>query len=182
MFLQSERINEDLKLALDYVSNWNQHFIVREFIDIPIEYEFRAFIVDGKFRAMCQYYHYIYFPILQIQKQLINDLIMEKWNEVKDLVPMTPKTYVADFAVDLVNSRVYIIELNPFGDYEGMGTSPSMFALHSHLMNREGPDRELFFGDREYEFRIETGLHSDETLISLTCVAWKKIFKTHNMI
>lgn len=27
---------------------------------------------------------------------------------------------VADFAVDLENKRVYIIELNPFGDYEGL--------------------------------------------------------------
>lgn len=104
MFLTSERINSDLKLAMDYVENWSQHFIVRfpsflyllficfyfflffgrfvletilfsfkgffsidfdrEFIAIPIEYEFRAFIVDNKFKAMCQYYHYIFFPTL----------------------------------------------------------------------------------------------------------------------
>jgi len=145
MFLLSERINSDLKLAFDYKQNWGQHFIVREFVEIPIEYEFRAFIVDNQFRAMCQYYHYIYFPKLVENKELINKLVLEKWNDVKDLVPMNPKTYVADFAVDLENQKVYIIELNPFGDYEGMGTSPSMFKLHAHLMDRQGPDRKIFF-------------------------------------
>lgn len=32
--------------------------------------------------------------------------------------------------MDLENEAVYIIEINPFGDYEGMGTSPAMFHLH----------------------------------------------------
>jgi len=146
-------------------------------IEIPIEFEFRAFIVDNKFRAMCQYYHYIFFPSLVENKDKINELVLQKWNEIKDLVPMNPKTYVADFAVDLDNKKVYIIELNPFGDYEGMGTSPSMFALHSHLMDRQGPDRDLFFGNKDYEFRIETQMHPDEELNSLTCAAWKKLFK-----
>jgi len=145
MFLNSERINSDLRLAMDYVKNWDQHFIVREFIPVPIEYEFRAFIVNNEFRGMCQYYHYMLFPKLVENKQLINDLVLKRWNEVKDLVPMNPKTYVADFAVDLDKQKVYIIELNPFGDYEGMGTSPSMFHLHSHLMDRSGPDRGIFF-------------------------------------
>lgn len=58
-----------------------------------------------------------------------------------------------------------------------MGTSASMFALHSHLMDRQGPDRDLFFGDKPYEFRIETQLHPEEQLSALTCTAWKKLFK-----
>lgn len=49
---------------------------------------------------------------------------------MKDRVPINDKTYVVDWAVDLNSDKVYIIEINPFGDYEGMGTSPAMFNLH----------------------------------------------------
>jgi hypothetical protein len=73
----------------------------REFIPIPIEYEFRAFIVDNKFKAMCQYYHYIFFPTIVENKEAINNLVIQKWNEVKDLVPLEPKTYVCHFIMPL---------------------------------------------------------------------------------
>jgi len=147
MFLSSERINSDLELALQFPDHWSQHFIVRKFVPVPIEYEFRAFVVDNKFRAMCQYYHYIYFPILVKNKDRVLKLVLDKFEQLKNLVPFKEKTYVIDWAVDLENEKVYVIELNPFGDYENMGTSPAMFHLHENqvTMDRKGPDRHLFF-------------------------------------
>jgi len=147
MFLSSERINSDLKLALEYPNNWTQDFVVRKFVGIPIEYEFRGFVVNNILRAMCQYYHWIYFPTLVENKEKLNSIILKKFEEVKDRVPIDTKTYVVDWAVDLKNEQVYIIEINPFGDYEGMGTSPAMFQLHINdgKMDRQGADRHLFF-------------------------------------
>jgi len=178
MFLDSERINSDLELALDFSSNWSQHFVVRQFVNIPIEYEFRGFIVNNELRAMCQYYHYIYFPELVAAKDKINEIILKKFEEIKDIVPIKSKTYVVDWAVDLPNEKVYVIELNPFGDYEGMGTSPSMFKLHLNdgFMDRQGPERNLFFGDGPYEFRIEEALSKDEDMWKLVCSDWKILF------
>jgi len=176
MFLGSERINSDLKLALDYSHNWTQDFVIREFVPVPIEFEFRAFVVNNQLRGMCQYYHYMYFPRLVDNKVLIDQLVHKKFEEIKDLVPIPDKTYVIDWAVDLDRQKVYIIELNPFGDYEGMGTSPSMFKLHEHQMDRAGPDRNIFFGDGEYEFRIETEASDVEAMTKLLCPEWKQLF------
>jgi len=187
MFVQSERINSDLELALSYPNQWSQHFVVRKFVKIPIEYEFRAFVVDGKLKAMCQYYHYIYFPILQMHKLLLQKLIFETFEKMHEKIPFKDKTYVVDWAVDLPNEKVYIIELNPFGDYEGMGTSPCMFNLHHDIikMDRLGSDRKIFFGESTgpkstissgFEFRIEEHERSEHELATLLHGPWKQLF------
>lgn len=168
----------------------------RKFVPVPIEYEFRAFVVNNKLRAMCQYYHYLFFPKLVQNKDKIDQLVHEKFEELKDVVPIPDKTYVRptqhhsscsarlfislhkviDWAVDLDNGKTYIIELNPFGDYEGMGTSPSMFKLHISNMDRRGPERDLFFGDGKYEFRIETEEGDPAQMNHLLCDDWKHLF------
>jgi hypothetical protein len=178
MFLGSERINSDLDLALQFSSTWSQHFIVRKFVPIPIEFEFRAFVVNNQLRGMCQYYHYIYFPTLVENKEKISNLILQKFEEMKETVPIRDKTYVVDWAVDFANEKVYVIELNPFGDYENMGTSSAMFKLHDNIvaMDRKGPDREIFFGDKPFEFRIETAEKDDVNLWNLMFGPWKSLF------
>jgi len=179
MFLSSERINSDLLLALDYpAEKWTQDFVVRKFVPIPIEYEFRGFVVNNELRAMCQYYHWIFFPTLVENKERINSIIKQKFEEIKDLVPIKSKSYVVDWAVDMEKSEVYIIELNPFGDYEGMGTSPSMFKLHLNdgKMDRQGPDRHLFFGDGAYEFRIEEKPLEEDVQWNMLGTAWRHLF------
>jgi len=93
-------------------------------------------------------------------------------------VPVEDKTYVVDWAVDLEKEEVYVIELNPFGDYENMSTSPAMFNLHNDvlLMDCKGPDRNIFFGDGAFEFRIETHEIDGEILWSLMKGPWKHLF------
>eukprot|EP01126_Amoeba_proteus_P000652 TRINITY_DN10181_c0_g2_i1.p1 TRINITY_DN10181_c0_g2~~TRINITY_DN10181_c0_g2_i1.p1 ORF type:complete len:339 (-),score=65.66 TRINITY_DN10181_c0_g2_i1:105-1121(-) len=178
MFLSSERIDSDLDLALEFKDQWSQHFVVRKFVDIPIEYEFRAFVVNDELRAMCQYYHWMFFPTLLENKEKLNSLILHKFHEIKHRIPILSKTYVVDWAVDLGNSKVYIIELNPFGDYEGMGTSPAMFALNQSdgLMDRQGADRNIFFGDGTYEFRLEEKPVDEKEVWGLLCTEWKRLF------
>ncbi len=109
MFLGSERINSDLKLALDFTNTWSQDFVIRypfvlsliffncfrKFVPVPIEYEFRAFVVNNELRAMCQYYHYLFFPTLVKNKEKINEMVQKKFQEIKDSVPIEDKTYVS---------------------------------------------------------------------------------------
>jgi len=165
--LSSERVYEDLSLALDYPAQWNQHFVIRKFVPIPIEYEFRGFVLNKKFKCMCQYYHYIYFPHLVQQKKEIEKTILEFWEKNKDRIPLD--TYVVDFALDTENKRVCIIELNPFGDYEGMGTSTSMFD--------KVKDRAILFGDAPWEFRVE--LEPPTDIFKIMGDKWKAIMKNY---
>jgi len=74
IFTSSERIYDDLSLAFEEPDRWNQHFIFREFVEIPIEFEFRAFIVENQLKCMCQYYHIIFFPILVEKKRRIGKI------------------------------------------------------------------------------------------------------------
>lgn len=46
-------------------------------MDIPIEYEFRGFVVNNELRAMCQYYHWLYFPTLVENKEKLNNIILK---------------------------------------------------------------------------------------------------------
>src|SRR3989338_7532733 len=48
-FLTSDRVCEDdIPLALNFPNAWTQHVVLREWVDIPTQGEFRAFIFDGK--------------------------------------------------------------------------------------------------------------------------------------
>jgi hypothetical protein len=57
-----------------------------------------------------------------------------------------------DFAFDMANDRVYVIEINPFGEYDGMGTSTCMFN------KKKKEDADILFGRSKFEFRVETSL------------------------
>lgn len=166
VFLSSERVYEDLELALDYPNEWRQHFVLREYVPVPIEYEFRSFVIKSEMKCMCQYYHYLYFPHIVAQKDMLEEKILSFFNEVKDLVPLESGTYVMDFAVDLENDKVYIIELNPYGEYEGMGTSTCMFDPIG--------DKDKLFGN-VWEFRVETEPFFD--IWSILSEDWHDVLK-----
>jgi hypothetical protein len=52
--------------------------------------------------------------------------------------------------VDLPHNRAYIVELNPFGAPDGMGTGTVMFDID------DAHDCEILFGREAFEFRVET--------------------------
>lgn len=54
-----------------------------------------------------------------------------------------------DLVVDVPQQRVHIVEINPFGKPDGMGTGTVMFDL------KKPEDRAVLFGEREFEFRVE---------------------------
>jgi len=61
------------------------------------------------------------------------------------------KTFIfLDFLVDINKKKVYIVEINPFGKPDGMGTGTVMFDL------KNPHDYTVLFGESEFEFRIET--------------------------
>lgn len=67
---------------------------------------------------------------------------------VQPLVPLVPADYVMDLAVDVNSGSVHVIELNPFGPPDGMGTGAVMF-------NLDVPeDKAILFGEAPFQFRV----------------------------
>ena len=145
----SERVCEDdLPLALSFPDKWSQHIVLRPWVPIPTEHEFRAFVFGGRLTGLCQYFSSVYFPALLARKNDIEKMVVDFFASVKDRIPMEPAEYVMDLAVDIESGKVFIIEFNPFGAPDGMGTGTVMFNLdHDH-------DKDVLFGEAPFEFRI----------------------------
>jgi len=100
--------------------------------------------------ALCQYYDEVMYDDLVQHKSEILSLVQELFEKVKSRVPITPKEYVIDFLVDFERKVVRIVEINPFGSPDGMGTGTVMFDL------KKAHDIDVLFGKAPFEFRVET--------------------------
>jgi len=118
----SERAVSDIKRLLDnkhLIEQWNLKFIVREFVPIPVEGEFRGFVHKGQLNALSQYYADSYFPGLPARRQKLGDCVLQFFNaHIRSRVPID--SYIIDFAVLKDDgSDIRIVELNPFGPATG---------------------------------------------------------------
>jgi len=167
--MASDRVmNDEIPLALEHSKTWSETIVLRKWCNIPIKFELRGFVMDNKLTALCQYYDEVYYPELFENKEKIEKIVLSFFESVKDKIPITPKEYVVDFIVDVPNNTAIIIEINPFGKPDGMGTGTVMF----NLKNEE--DRDLVFGRRKgggggeggekkkLELRLETKELSEE--------------------
>eukprot|EP00026_Physarum_polycephalum_P019905 Phypoly_transcript_22163.p1 GENE.Phypoly_transcript_22163~~Phypoly_transcript_22163.p1 ORF type:complete len:193 (+),score=37.50 Phypoly_transcript_22163:35-580(+) len=120
MFSISERISQDMKLALSHTDRFHEQLVVRKWVDLDPTLEFRGFVKGNTLNALSQYNHLGYFPYLVEHKDEIVKQIQDcYYNEA--LPKLKPKfdTYVIDFAlidtgVTPKKYKIWIIELNPF--------------------------------------------------------------------
>ena len=155
---------------------WNQHVILREWVSVPIWCEFRGFIYHNKLTALCQYYHHVFFPELIEKKALFLEKINSFLQQTQHLFPKVLReengnlncSVVADFAVDLEKGKTFIIELNPFRDYEGNGTSSCMFDWKT--------DDDLLFGRKPFEFWVEEKKKEDLIHSTVKSITWRELF------
>jgi hypothetical protein len=176
-FLTSDRVCEDdLPLALSFPERWSQHIVIREWIDIPTFCEFRGFVFDGHLTAVSQYFIGVHFPELVEQEQTILALIQKLFEEIKHLVPVQPAEYVLDIAVDLQHQRAFVIELNPFGKPDGMGTGCCLFKYS------DPHDSAILFGDAPFEFRIQRQVPSIDLRSLLRDGPLKEFLISHQFV
>jgi len=136
--------------------------IVRAWVDIPIEYEFRGFVCKKQLNALAQYFHYIYFPKLVEEKQSIEARILEYFESIKDLI--IHENFVIDFAI-LVDGSIKVIEINPFH----YGTGAPFFGWKKGTEGRSI----ILYGP--FTFRIRTEIMEDaKERYMATC--WIKYF------
>ena len=97
--------------------------------------------MGNKLTAVSQYFSGAYFPELPPLKERLLSLLEEFFESIRDLVGLDPSDYVLDLAVDPSLSRVFVIEINPFGPPDGMGTGTPLFSLSNPN------DRAILFGE-----------------------------------
>mmetsp|Transcript_21307 Transcript_21307/g.42297 ORF Transcript_21307/g.42297 Transcript_21307/m.42297 type:complete len:198 (+) Transcript_21307:701-1294(+) len=153
LFLRSQRIYQDLTLATEYSSSekteFYQGFAVREWVDIDIGMEFRAFVCNNRFTQMCQYDYLVQVEMLlqDNSREQLKDQLIKFWEQQVHSTLSADESnrfhsYVVDLAVD-VNGNTWVIELNPFQE----STDGAMFswAKERDLLS-QGP----------LEFRVQT--------------------------
>jgi hypothetical protein len=122
-FVLSERVYEDLNIALGKSERWDQYFVVRKWYTIHPSMEFRGFVCNGALNALSQYNHLCYYPNVTKNEKGIGAAIVEYFNvNIKDRLAKKFPQYVVDFAIvgdreengKFVFDRIFVIELNPF--------------------------------------------------------------------
>ena len=121
--------------------------MLREWMQAPIRFEVRVFVVNRKMTAASQYYVPLYVAELIEKKSEIKSLLVELFESIRTLCPIAD--YSMDVAIDLDKKRALVIELNPFGPPDGMGTGTVLFS------NRDPEDLAILFGERPFEFRVQ---------------------------
>jgi len=150
-------MTDEIPLALEHSKRiWNETIVIRKWCPIPIKFELRGFIFGNVLTGLCQYYDEVLYQEILKNKEKIQNLVFEFFESVKHLIPITPKEYVLDMIVDIVQNKVLIVEINPFGKPDGMGTGTVMFDLKKEV------DADILFGKKPFEFRVETEPLSEE--------------------
>ncbi|KAK7046446.1 cell division cycle protein 123-like protein [Favolaschia claudopus] len=121
----SERVWQDMTLALRHPENWQQNVILRKWEPVPIDMEFRTFVFEGKMTAISQYAYQLYSPRLNDPAQresavsAMKDLFAKLWLILSETFS---GKCVLDFGVIPPNPsskpdtpwRAILIEVNPF--------------------------------------------------------------------
>lgn len=93
--------------------------MVRQWVDIDPDMEFRGFVVDGTLTALSQYHHLVFFPRIQRVHSQIADAVRSFFaEEVSGRLASAYPRYIIDFGLVWPASgaapQIHVIELNPF--------------------------------------------------------------------
>eukprot|EP00005_Dracoamoeba_jomungandri_P011857 CAMPEP_0174271058 /NCGR_PEP_ID=MMETSP0439-20130205/46645_1 /TAXON_ID=0 /ORGANISM="Stereomyxa ramosa, Strain Chinc5" /LENGTH=197 /DNA_ID=CAMNT_0015360813 /DNA_START=95 /DNA_END=685 /DNA_ORIENTATION=- len=99
-FIQSERIYQDMTIALKVPERFRENFVIRKWFDIDHDMEFRGFCYKGKLTALSQYHHLCYFPRIE---QMSDEIVYKCQNffteHVADKMAPILDSYIVDFAL-----------------------------------------------------------------------------------
>jgi hypothetical protein len=160
-FCSSERVAQDMRIALEHPDRFSQNFIIRQWIDITPDMEFRGFVNNGKLNALSQYNYLVYYPHLVLSASELSEKIQAYHaNVIHPKLAHKFKEYIIDFA--FADGRLWVIELNPFLP----STDAALFSWKSELsILTLGP----------FQFRVQTKIAvGAKALLSL---AWREILE-----
>jgi hypothetical protein len=144
MLLHSQRVYQDLTLALEHPLEFQEHIIIRKWVNVDCSMEFRCFVSNGNLNAISQYNYQVYFPHLSTRKEEIQKRICDYFIKVHPLLESIYQSYIIDFGF-CDNYEVKVIELNPFlsttdaalfsweKDYEQLQNGPLEFRIRTKI-------------------------------------------------
>ncbi|KAF7343857.1 cell division cycle protein 123-like protein [Mycena sanguinolenta] len=118
----SERVWQDMTLALRHPDTWKQNVILRKWEPVPIDMEFRTFVANGRMTALSQYAYQLYSSRLNNTAQL-RLAITAIQNLYHDLWPILSNAKFSNCVLDFGvvppterdgSWRAILIEINPF--------------------------------------------------------------------
>lgn len=146
----SDRVCEDdipLALSFEEKGQWTQHVVLREWMQAPIRYEVRVFVVGRKLTAATQYYVPLYVPELIERNLEVASILNEMFEQIRWSCPLAD--YSMDVAVNLTAKKATVIEINPFGPPDCLGTGTVLFS------SKNSSDLKILFGQSPFEFRVQ---------------------------
>merc|ERR1711862_472425 len=105
----------DMEFALVNRDSFNTNIIIRRWVDIDIDMEFRGFYCNGKLNALSQYNYIVVFDELssnnEFQQKICNQITEFFYNEVKPVLDEKGfKRYIVDFALTgKIRDKIYVI-------------------------------------------------------------------------
>ncbi|XP_076439619.1 uncharacterized protein LOC143279460 [Babylonia areolata] len=139
MTLRSERIYQDLLLALKVKDRFRENFVIRTFVNINVDMEFRGFVFGGRLVALSQYNYQIHSGRLCDCKDRVADRILAFYNNTvrpKLQAGNFVQNFIIDFAIGSKDDRLWVIEINPFLNT----TDAALFSWEheQHVLQGEG--------------------------------------------
>jgi len=120
LFFRSQRTFGDLMNAeLFQGDDFEMNVILRRWVDIYPEWEFRAFVYENQITSCTQYNPHCFVPDMAKTKEKVQALILEKWNEAKKDIPRS--SYTIDFVLDPSLQQAWVVEVNHLPPVAGTG-------------------------------------------------------------
>lgn len=169
IFLDSERVAEDLQFALEDTDNWNVSVVIRVWNPlVTLQSEFRGFCWNRQLNCLGQYFHPLYFPeLIHLKEQIANDCL-SLFDKIKDSLPV-PNAMV-DFAWLGVNN-VLLIEVNPLS--EELGSFPASTGLFD--WENDKSIIQASEGNSKFEIRVRNGPESSYNLKLKSRPEWRRL-------
>lgn len=146
MFLRSERIYQDLLLAaVNQKDKYDENFVIRKFVDIDVDMEFRGFVYNYELVALSQYNYAIFSERLCAKKDDYKNMVKDYFdNTLKPKLTSSkfPANSIIDFAICDDGKKLWVIEVNPYLET----TDGALFSWQ-----HEGP---ILRGESGFVFRI----------------------------
>lgn len=103
MFVRSERVYQDLLLAaVNRPEVYDENFVIRKFVPIDVDMEFRGFAYNGELMALSQYNYAIFSERLVAKKEVVVKQIRQFFDasvQPKLKAASFPQEFIIDFAV-----------------------------------------------------------------------------------
>ena len=141
MFIDSQRIFDDLYTACKSSPPQILSILIRKYIPLATELELRVFVNKSEISAISQYYSSCKVPWFHKNKEMVKTDVFKIVQEIIPIIDL--ESFVVDFAYDL-NGKLWIVEINLPPPLAGM----SMFDKHNPQ------DLKIVKGEAPFEFRL----------------------------